>query len=88
MAKPAQLKLRLFGVPFEGSYWVVSLGPIYNGYYDWAIISDNLSFTLFVLVRDIDRFKSMYIDVIHAELKRLGFWSIEPIYQGDDCIYE
>jgi len=40
--EPAQLKVSLTGVPFDGDYWIVGLGPDTFGpdeLYQWAIVS-------------------------------------------------
>ena len=84
---PAELKVHFYNIPVEGSYWVVALGPVYDGLYDWAVVSDQNSYTLFVLVRDTRRFLKLYKQQIDAKLKELGFWGIIPVYQGPDCKY-
>jgi len=88
--KPGQLLVKLDG---QGAapYWVLDLGPVNgDGLYDWAIVSDNLSATLFVLARDPDDFAEKYDADVSNELVDLGFTGFsEPlaVYQGDDCTY-
>jgi lipocalin len=78
--------------PYDAPYWVLSLGPLNaNNLYDWAIVSDNLSYFLFVLARDVETFNTLYKEDVYAELEALGFTGrTAPIdtYQGTDCIYE
>ncbi len=78
--------------PFPAPYWVLELGPVNkNSQYDWAIVSDNLSSTLFVLARDVTTFNSQYKEYVMKRVTDLGFTGIKaPIdmYQGADCIYE
>jgi lipocalin len=78
--------------PFDAPYWVLSLGPLNaNNLYDWAIVSDNLSYFLFVLARDVNTFNSVYKEDVYAELTKLGFTGrTAPIdtYHGTDCVYE
>ena len=34
-------------------YWVLELGPVVDDSYDYAIVSDNFAFSLFVLARNV-----------------------------------
>jgi lipocalin len=93
--EPGQFKVHFDAeeaAPYDAPYWVLSLGPLNaNNLYDWAIVSDNLSYFLFVLARDVETFNTLYRDDVYAELKALGFTGrTAPIetYHGDDCIYE
>ena len=86
-SKKGELKVRFNNIPSEGSYWIIALGPIYNGLYDWAIVSDQYSYSLFVLVRDVGRFNTLYKAEIDAKLKQLGFGGLVAIYQGPECVY-
>lgn len=65
---------------------VLALGPVFKGLYDWAIVSDNLSVTVFILARDYNRFDAIYsknvLDLAHS----MGFVTID-VYQADDCVY-
>jgi len=78
--------------PFDAPYWVLALGPVNSDdKYDWAIVSDNLGYFLFVLARDAETFYTKYKAEIDALLTELGFTGRKapiPIYQGDDCVYE
>lgn len=59
-------KVHFEGVPREGSYWIVKLGPIKNGQYQYAIVSGPLTpwlgtrFSLYVLARDSQDYLNMY----------------------------
>jgi len=77
--------------PFDAPYWILQVGPIVNGQYDWAIVSDNLSMTLFVLARNADTYNSQYKASVTALLTSLGFTGFKApidLYQGSDCQYE
>ena len=78
--------------PFDAPYWILALGPINSdGLYDWAIVSDNLSSTLFVLARNVATFESTYQTSVLAKCATLGFTGFKApvaIYQGTDCVYE
>jgi len=71
---------------------VLALGPEGStGLYEWAIVSDNLSFFLFVLARDVETFKAKYNNEVVDLMKKLGFKGVTaPIatYQESDCVYE
>jgi apolipoprotein D and lipocalin family protein len=77
--------------PFDAPYWILSVGPIVNGLYEWAIVSDNLSMTLFVLARNADTYNSQYKAAVNSQLQTLGFTGYKApidIYQGSDCKYD
>jgi len=79
------------GAPFDAPYWILSLGPIVNGQYEWAIVSDNLSLTLFVLARNANTYNTQYKSTVDAELKTLGFTGFKKmidIVQSSDCKYD
>mmetsp|Transcript_64526 Transcript_64526/g.139587 ORF Transcript_64526/g.139587 Transcript_64526/m.139587 type:complete len:202 (-) Transcript_64526:113-718(-) len=93
--EPGQLKVHFDSdeaAPFDAPYWILDLGPINSdNLYDWAIVSDNLSYFLFVLARDVKTFNEQYKDEVYAKLDELGFEGRRaPIdtYHGDDCVYE
>ena len=77
--------------PFDAPYWVVSLGPVVNNQYDYAIVSDNFSAYLFVLARDVATYYAKYNDQVQKQLADFGFTGLtKPIqtYQGAECVYE
>jgi len=71
-------------------YWVIGLGPIVNGYYDYAIVSDDKQISLFVLARNIDTFFKKYNEEVLDSLSDFGFTKKynEPIQvDQSDCEY-
>jgi apolipoprotein D and lipocalin family protein len=77
--------------PFDAPYWVVSLGPVVNNQYDYAIVTDNFSAYLFVLARDVSTYYSKYDADVQKQLAAFGFSGLtKPIktYHGADCVYE
>ena len=79
---------------FHNVDWVVLLGPdTYgaSGLYQYSVVTDNLSLTLFVLARNVTEFKANYADMMLKNLTDLGFnhFYNKPIatYQGADCQY-
>lgn len=91
---PGQLKVKFTdgqGAPFPAPYWILELGPVVDGLYDYAIVSDSASAFLFVLARDVARYNAKYDAQVQESLKTMGFTGITaPIamYQGKDCVYE
>ena len=59
---PAELTVYLQGVPVGAPYWIFGLGPIVDGIYDWAYVSDPFELTLFVLARNVTRWYEMVRD--------------------------
>jgi apolipoprotein D and lipocalin family protein len=57
----------------EAPYWVLALGPVINGLYEYSIISDDKKLSLFVITRDVDRFYNKYDDEVLKQLDSLGF---------------
>jgi len=80
------LTVRLDGVPHESPYWIVNLGPVINYQYDWAIVTDPFQLSLFVLVRDIDRFYRYYEQEILDILYGYGYDNI-VIISHTNCKY-
>jgi len=94
-AKDAQRKLHFDGVQFEGSYWVVKLGPINkDGLYDYAVVSGPLTpwwgktYALYVLAREPDVYKALYEEEVKDWTKRHGFrwyWNKYVKTNQDGC---
>ncbi|XP_021380123.1 apolipoprotein D-like [Mizuhopecten yessoensis] len=89
-----KLSVHLETVAFSAPYWVVQLGPATfgpNNQYQYAVVSDNLKATLFVLARDPDEFKRDHEATVTQYLNDNGFTTPinKPIstYHGDDCLY-
>lgn len=72
-SKPGELLVHLEGVPIDAPYWVLETGPIVNGLYDYSIVSDSFQVTLFLLVRDLERYHAKYEDYLNKRLEQLGF---------------
>ncbi|XP_072043095.1 apolipoprotein D-like [Amphiura filiformis] len=83
-------KLVVVLLPPDGQYWIFKLGPIVNDQYEYSIVSDSAALGLFVLVRDVPRFKELYEAEVLEYLLLTGFTGPRaPIekYQGTDCEY-
>jgi len=72
-------KLHFEGVPFEGNYWVVKLGPLINNKYEYSVISGPLNklfgtrFSLYVICRDIEDYKLNYEDEVKEWCSNNGY---------------
>ena len=73
------LTVNLDGVPFPAPYDIILLGPATYGpfgAYQYAVVSDQLEFSLFVLARDVAEFNQKYNQTVFDELEKLGFDTI------------
>lgn len=86
-----ELSVYLEGAPSIAPYWVVDLGPVVNDSYDYAIVSDDKQFTLFVLARNVTEFFEWYNQTVIVTLQEFGFDKLynRPIVipQEDGCLY-
>jgi lipocalin len=57
------------------NYRVFALGPVIDGVYDYALVSDPRALSLYVLARNTTRFATRYDAAVLAQLDRLGFTS-------------
>ena len=90
---PGELTVRLFASnasPFPAPYWIFAIGPIVNGQYEWAVVSDPLRLTLFILTRNLGRWKRLYATRVLALVAKEGFTGLDApidIVQGPQCNY-
>jgi lipocalin len=72
-------KLHFDGVPVDGNYWIVKLGPIKDKTYRYAIVSGALTrffgtrFSLYVLARDRHEYKLNYEEEVKQWCKENNF---------------
>merc|ERR1711988_520959 len=108
-SEPGQLTLTLYtpflfglSLPTTGSYWICKLGPVVNGKYAYAIVSDSDGVSLYVLARNVESFYSTYYDEVYDYINSDLSWmvggptgTLEPIDNtfgtcpgdGDDSFY-
>jgi lipocalin len=92
---PGKFRLNLDSTvsPVDGVYWIVEVGEIGdNGKYEWAIVSAPYSTVLFILARDVDRFRADLEATALDKAAGYGFTQFYnkpvPIYQSTtDCAY-
>ncbi len=72
-------KLHFDGVPVDGNYWIVKLGPIHSNNYQYAIVSGPLTrffgtrFSLYVLARNVEDYKNKYENEVKQWCKKNNF---------------
>jgi lipocalin len=73
------------------NYLVFGLGPIVDGHYDYALVSEPKKNSLYVLTRDVSRFREQHEASVLQRLEELGFTSAlnKPLAtrQDDQCKY-
>ena len=87
------------GQKVDGPYWIFGLGPQTSSddavcaptCYEWALVSDEVNVSLFVLARNSTTFVNEYESEILATVQSEGFtkaWN-KPVavYQGSECEY-
>ena len=71
---------------------IFALGPIRDGLYEWATVTDGGSYNqLYVLVRDVGRFEAEFQEQVLSMLEDAGFVdrSNVPIPTNqEDCMYD
>jgi lipocalin len=74
-SEPGQLVVHLQTANFPAPYWVYELGPAtYNGsLYEYAVVSDPLKATLFVLARNLTTFAANWSAGVLQRLHDAGF---------------
>jgi lipocalin len=73
IVRPGYLRIQFENQERTADYYVLSLGAVKNGQYEWAIVSDPLRLTLFVLARNRADFQSLYRHDVLKQLEILGF---------------
>lgn len=67
------LTVYLQGVPVGAPYWIVAIGPEEGNKYQWAVVSDELQISLFVLARNVTRFYREFNETVYSLLINEGF---------------
>jgi lipocalin len=73
VSEPGKLTVHLDGVPVDSPYWIVKLGEIVDGQYQYSIITTPSGISLWVLTRDIDRFNEFYANEVTDFLDATNF---------------
>ena len=86
VVNPGQLTVHLEGVPRDSPYWIYELGPVNSDQYEWAIVSDPLFLSLFVLARNVTTYYQNYDELVLSILDNYGFKDLVKI-SHTDCVY-
>jgi lipocalin len=93
-SNPGKYEVQFDETPNErGNYWIVALGdiPAEESQYPWSIVSTPFRTSLFILARDVERFRSVYAKEVFEIVRKEGFTFNynRPLetYQGNDCLY-
>ncbi len=76
---PTKRKLHFDGVPTDGNYWIVYLGPIINKEYAYAIVSGAITkvvgtrFSLYILARNVEEYRAHYESTVKQWCKDNGY---------------
>ena len=71
--EPGQLMVVLQGVPLPAPYWILQVGPVAFDQYEYAIVSDPIRLSLYLLARNVARFRARYEAEALRFLKSNGF---------------
>lgn len=55
-----------------GSYWILALGPIVNGKYEWAVVSNPEKTLSFILARNVQDYNKLYKKAANQVFTDLG----------------
>jgi hypothetical protein len=89
-SEPGKLTVNFDAIPFPGSYWIIKLGPIEDGAYQYSVVTDAYAITLFILARDPGTFADLYEEEVKEFVDPLfsGFLRKPRLtVQGAECLY-
>lgn len=85
VSEPGKLTVHLDGVPTDSPYWVVKLGELRDGAYQYSIITTPSGISLWVLVRDYDEFFELYDKEVQDYLRENKYYY--TAIDQDECNY-
>ena len=70
----------------------MALGPAVGpqNLYDWAVVSDGLEVSLFVLTRNVTKFEQIYEERVYQQLADMGYnqtWNRPLPTRQAGCVY-
>ncbi|XP_033631032.1 uncharacterized protein LOC117292960 [Asterias rubens] len=91
VTKPGNLKVVLEGVPVEGDYLIIKLGPIVADKYEYAVVTSSGDRALYLLARNPISFLDKYKEDVLKFLEDNGFTGFlkkpKPLLQASNCGY-
>jgi lipocalin len=73
ISEPGKLTVHLDGVPSDAPYWVIKLGKIVDNQYQYSVITAPNGVSLWVLTRDLKRFRLFYSKEVEDFLNEYNF---------------
>jgi apolipoprotein D and lipocalin family protein len=77
VSEPGKLTVHLDGTPVDAPYWIVSLGEVKYGKYQYSIITSPSGISLWVLARNVKVFMQNYAEEVVAYLDEHGYKYVE-----------
>jgi lipocalin len=91
LSAPGRLKVALEGVPVEGDYLIIKLGPIIDAKYQYAVVTSSGDRALYVLARNPISFLDQYKDEVLKFLEDNGYQGFlkqpQTLLQATNCGY-
>lgn len=75
--QPGKLTVHLENTPKDFPYWIVKLGEVVDGLYQYSIITTPLELSMWVLARDIDDFAKKYDTEVRQYLDTNNFTYVQ-----------
>ncbi len=72
-----------FGLPWKGSYWIIAVDQDYR----WAVVSDSLGYSLYVMSKTIDLSPEQYQEAISAAMANNVSVKRLKIQSQAGCVY-
>lgn len=88
ISQPGKLTVHLDGVPVESPYWVVKLGEVVDNQYQYSIVTTPSGISLWVLVRELDRFYEFYDVEVQEFLKKYNYRYVTILQNDCNYIYK
>jgi lipocalin len=73
ISEPGKLTVHLDGVPSDAPYWVIKLGEVVDNQYQYSVITAPNGVSLWVLTRDLKRFRLFYSKEVEDFLNEYNF---------------
>jgi len=77
VSEPGKLTVHLDGTPVDAPYWIVSLGEVKYGKYQYSIVTSPSGISLWVLARNVKVFMQNYAEEVVAYLDEHGYKYVE-----------
>lgn len=87
-SEPGKLTVHLDGVPVDSPYWIVKLGDVVDGQYQYSIITTPSGISLWVLTRDIAKFSEEYDAEVRQFLEEYKFKYVSVPQSGCNAYHD